>query len=184
MFARFIKIFLPLVFAITFAAGLTYIIAQQDLRVGANDPQIQMALDLSNKLATGVNAKTLVDSANTIDIAGNLNTFVIVYDENGKVISSSGILDGKFPTPPMGVFDHAKVTGQDRVTWQPKSGVRIAAVVNSFDGKSKGYVLVGRNLMEVEKRESTVALKVGISWLAGIFGAFILSLFLKLIKEK
>ena len=57
--------------------------------------------------------------------------------------------------------------GQDRVTWQPEAGVRMATVVVSFD---HGFVMAGRSLTEVEKRESQVESLSGLA-LLGIWVA-------------
>jgi CHASE2 domain-containing sensor protein len=51
----------------------------------------------------------------------------------------------------------------DMVTWQPREGVRIAAVVVSWQG---GTVLAGRSLAQVEIRENNALLIAVAAWLA------------------
>jgi hypothetical protein len=65
------------------------------------------------------------------------------------LIYLTGYLDGKIPIVPLGVLENSKGKDYNFVTWQPKSGVRIASV--SVSAKNY-YVLSGRSLKEVEKR--------------------------------
>jgi hypothetical protein len=66
----------------------------------------------------------------------------------------------------VGVFDYTRAHGQDRITWQPRSGVRSAAIVARYGGAHPGFVLAGRSLREVEAREDRLTLMVGIAWAA------------------
>ncbi len=158
---------------------LVYITAQQILRQGANDPQIQLAEDAAGLLAAGATPEHVLP-LNGIDIAKSLSPFVVVYDESGAPLSSSGMLDGQTPTPPMGVFDtaswHAPIVGhhlalgvpqnESRFTWQTGGGVRIAAVLVQTQGPHPIFVLAGRSLREVEIREGNLGAIVGMAWLA------------------
>ena len=67
---------------------------------------------------------------------------------------------------PSGVFDYTRQNKEDRVSWQPETGVRIAAVVVAYGGAQPGFVLAGRSLREVEARESQIEQITGIAWLA------------------
>lgn len=51
---------------------------------------------------------------------------------------------------------------EDRVTWQPRDGVRIAAVVVAYSG---GTVVAGRSLREVESRADDALAVTGLAWL-------------------
>jgi hypothetical protein len=62
----------------------------------------------------------------------------------------------------MGVLDYVRKNGQDRVTWQPAPGVRMATVVVPY---KNGFVMAGRSLTEVEKRESQVESLCGLAML-------------------
>jgi hypothetical protein len=152
---------------------LVYASTQQVLRQSANDPQIQMAEDAANTLSNGIDISKVVPSAN-IDISQSLSPFIIIYNNNGSPIASNGTLNGKVPAPPPGVFDHAKFNGENRLTWQPESGVRIASVILSYNGKNSGFVLAGRSLREIEVRENQMLSFAGISLLIILFGSFIL----------
>ena len=93
---------------------------------------------------------SIVPAQPTADMAKSLSTFLAIYNATGTPIGSSVSLDGKLPVPPSGVFDSVKLHGEDRFTWQPKPGLRLAAVVTQYSGPQSGFVLVGRSLREVE----------------------------------
>jgi hypothetical protein len=140
-----IRYFIPLAFVITALSGLIYLTGQQNLRQGANDPQIQISEDIASRLS-GSTTIPNIPATNAIDIGKSLNTFIIAY-----------------------VRSH----NQTRITWQPKEDVRSAVVITKFDGKSKGFVLVGRSLREVEEREENLSKMVGLGWIVMMFGTLI-----------
>lgn len=144
---------LPLAVIIILLTGLIYAAVQQNMRLTANDPQIQFTEDASAYLKEGGNPEDVVSSTNKIDMSKSIGTFIIVFDESGKIVASSGLLDGATPAPPQGVLDFAKKNGENRVTWAPRKDVRIAAVVRYYSGKKTGYILAARSLREVEKRD-------------------------------
>lgn len=150
-----------LVLVISLIYGVVYVVAQQQLRSGANDPQIQLAEDTAASLNRG--ASTLVlSAAPKVDIAQSLAPFVIIFDNNKQVLTSTAQLDNSNPVLPPGVLTNTTATHQNRLTWQPRKGVRIAAVVEK---SNDGYVLAGRSLREVEKRESGATDEVIVGWL-------------------
>ncbi len=157
---------LPLAIATAGLCALVYLTVQQSLRMGANDPQIQMAEDASSRLNAGTSAESVVPTTK-VEIADSLAPFLIVFDDSGKVLASSATLHGAIPAYPVGVLDYVSLKGQDRVTWQPEGGVRMATVVVQY---KDGFVMAGRSLTEVEKRESQVELLSGLAML-GIWGA-------------
>jgi hypothetical protein len=145
----------------TFVAGAGYLISQQVLRMSANDPQIQLAEDGASRLLHGETASAVVPERQ-IDMASSLAPFMIFYDDSGHPIVSSALLDGIIPTVPSGVFDYVRSHGEERVTWQPRSGVRISSVVTRTTG---GFVVAGRNMREIEIREGTVFKLAAASWI-------------------
>ena len=151
---------LPLALLTCAFCSLTYLAIQQVLRMGANDPQIQIAEDTAASLASGSNPASLVPST-TVEISTSLAPFVIVLDPSGTIVATSGLLHGQKPTLPAGLLDYARSHGEDRVTWQPEPGVRMAAVIVPVDGGKSGFVLAGRSLREVEKRVDQLTLEVG-----------------------
>jgi hypothetical protein len=155
---------LPLAAAITLLCGLVYLTVQQSLRWGTNDPQIQLAQDAAASLAAGGTPESVLP-ANRVEISTSLAPFMVIYTDSGHPSASSGLLHGTAPLLPSGVFDYARQNGEDRVTWQPEPGVRIAAVVVAFYGAQPGFVLAGRSLREVEIRTSQIKKITAIAWL-------------------
>jgi hypothetical protein len=161
-----IKKWLPLAITTAGLCALVYLTVQQSLRMDANDPQIQMAEDAASTLNAGASVETVVPSIK-VEIADSLAPFVIVFDESGKVLASSATLHGVVPVYPTGVMDYVRKNGQDRVTWQPEVGIRMATVVVPYNN---GFVLAGRSLTEIEKRASQVESLSGLAML-GIWAA-------------
>lgn len=145
----------------TFVAGTAVVISQQVLRLSGNDPQIQLAEDAAQRLNSGEDAAHVVPDRN-VDMAASLAPFVIVYDDAGRPLTSSGNLDGMTPVLPRGVFDFVRSHNEEQVTWQPRPGVRIASVVVRT---SKGFVVAGRNLREIEIRKDKVTQLAMVGWL-------------------
>lgn len=163
-----ISSFLILALVITLFCGLVYFSAQQIYRQSANDPQIQISEDMADYLSQGKDVNAIVPKPE-VDIAKSLVWFVMFFNDKGEIISSNAKLDGQTPVLPFGVLDHARKNGQNRVTWEPKEGVRIAAVVTSYNG---GTVLVGRSLRETENRVHYLGKKVMLAWLITVAAAF------------
>jgi hypothetical protein len=159
---RILKNWLPFAIVTAGLCGLVYLTVQQSLRMGANDPQIQMAEDAASNLAGGASVESVVPAAK-VDLANSLALFIMVFDDSGNVVASSAALHGVTPAYPIGVLDYARQHGEDRVTWQPEVGVRMATVVVRYEN---GFVLAGRSLREVEIRENNVERISGIALLA------------------
>lgn len=149
---------------VSLISGLIYITVQQSLRLSANDPQIQMSEDSAKLLVNGKMPQQLLVNP-IVDLAQSLDPFIIIYSQDGKPVVSSGILNNQIPLPPNGVFSYTKSHTQDRFTWQPQQGVRIAAVITYYPGLHPGFVLAGRSLREVEKREDLLTQQVAVFWL-------------------
>ena len=168
-FKNILRVWLP--FAVTISAFclLVYVTVQQTYRQGADDPQIQMANDAVNALIHGQSAEGLVSPAK-VSVADSLTPFLIIYDATGKVLASSATLDGQSPLLPAGVLNSTKSLGENRISWQPKAGVRIATVIVSFP---EGFVLAGRNLREVEQREAQLSAFAGLTWVLAMLGTLV-----------
>ena len=149
---KFFKNWLPLAVVIVAMCGLVYLTVQQVLRQGANDPQIQLSEDFAASLNSS-KAPSGGFPAQQVEISASLAPFVMIFDDNGKVLISNALLDGKTPQYPVGVFDYVRQHGQDRVTWQPREGVRHATVVTRYSGPAgSGFVVAGRSLRDVEEQ--------------------------------
>ncbi len=170
---------LPLAVVVTALCGLTYLATQQALRHAANDPQIQMAEDAADALAQGATIESQVP-AGKVALERSLAPFVMVLDGSGQVVASSGLLDGNVPTVPQGVINYVRDHGEDRVTWQPAPGVRVAAVVVGYQGAQPGFVLVGRSLRETEKRVGQIGSIIGLAWLVTLAASLVAVFFVEL----
>jgi hypothetical protein len=167
-----IRHWLPLAVVIILLCGLVYLAVQQSLRWGANDPQIQMAEDAAAALAAGGTPESVLP-ATQVDLSNSLAPFLVIYKDTGEPLASSGLLHGAAPLLPAGIFTYTRQNGEDRVSWQPEPGVRVEAVVVAYEGSQPGFVLAGRSLREVERRESQVEQISGIAMLVTLVGSLI-----------
>jgi hypothetical protein len=148
-----------------------YVIPQQVLRTGADDPQIQLATDAAARIENGAVPPEVAKG--NVDITRSLAPFVIVYNDRGQVLASTAQFHGQTPAPPAGIFDYVRTHGEERVTWQPERGVRIASVIERVNGSHSGFVLAGRSLREVQARIDHVQNLAGLTWL-GMLGMILL----------
>jgi hypothetical protein len=152
---------------VTLLTGLIYAGVQQAHRSAADDPQLQIAGDISNKLKKG-GAIDKWFSGDTIEISQSLSVFNVLFNDKGEPVISTGVLNGKMPLLPKGVFDFARKNGENVFTWQPQRGVRMAVVLEALQSSAYSFVAVGRSLYEVEQREENLRWMVIISWLLGM----------------
>ena len=173
-----LKSWLPLAATVTLLCGIIYGTVQQSYRQGANDPQYQMAADAAMTIEKGGNVQSLIPAV-PVDISKTLTPFLIIYDDKGIPVASSGVLDGKIPSPPPGVFDYARTKGENVLTWQPRADVRQAIVVKRIAGAAAGFVLSGRSLLKVEEREQQLVKQIAFGWVFALTSLLILLLLQK-----
>jgi hypothetical protein len=137
-----------------------------------------MAEDAAYTLSQGEPANYVI-ATSKVEMSRSLAAFIIFCDEARKAVALSGFVHGQIPSPPAGVFDYVKRNGQDRITWEPENGVRIAAVFERYEGSISGFLVAGRSLREIEKRESQVEMITGIAMLATWVLALIVVVFCK-----
>lgn len=150
--ARALSVWLPVVVAATVVIVLIFTAAQQNLRMGANDPQVQMAEDAAARLDAGASPNTVIPTE-PVDMARSLAPFLIIFGHDGRPFASSATLNGQTPALPGGVFGSVPSSGRDEITWAPRADVREAAVIVTY---RNGYVLAGRSLRLVEQREDAL----------------------------
>jgi len=171
---KVLKYWIPLAVGLTALTATMLGVSFYILRQMADDPQIQIAEDIAPILATGQDPRALEQQAK-VDISKSLVQFIIVYDNDGKVVASTAKLNEESPIVPKDALEASKATGQNRITWMPQENVRSALVINRFEGEKPGYVVVGRSLREVEKRKQEM-LKLGpLSWGASLFSTLLAS---------
>ena len=164
-----LRLWLPFAVVTTAFCGLAYATVQQSQRHDADDPQIQLTEDTAAALDTGASVDVVVPKAQ-VEMSSSLAPFIVIYDNNGKPIAGSGLLNGEMPAYPIGALDVAKQSGENRVTWQPDANTRIASVVVPYNN---GFVMAGRSLREVEKRESQTEMFAGATWVITLIAIFV-----------
>lgn len=173
--------------AICFVLGSIYVVTQQNIRQSANDLPTVMAKDavdaIKHSLSSESDFWTLVPTKN-IELSRSISPFLYITKSDGAKNNSdisNASLDEKTLSFPLGIFSYAKDHGVDKVTWQPKNGVREAIVVmpysfsngvTSFDG----FVIAGQSLTEYENRIEKIGKTCLVLLLLGTIGN-ILTLF-------
>jgi hypothetical protein len=166
---QIILTWIPFAVVITGLCFFTYVAVQQNYRQSANDPQIQIAQDTAAGL--GENSDIQLNVNTQKDISKTLSPFLMVWNNDKKLLLSNAQVKGETPTVPDGVFDYTRKNKEDRFTWEPQKGVRIAAVMEYYTGKHTGFVLVGRSLKEVEIRENQLAVITMATWVTSLIVA-------------
>jgi hypothetical protein len=166
-YRKIVFAWLPLAVAITVLCALIHLTVQQNYRQSANDPQIQLSQDAAAQLAGGASPGTVIGS-DTVNISQSLAPYIMLYSDNGTIEASSAVLPGGLPKLPLGVLQAAHTKAFNAITWQPEPGVRSAIVVTHFSGAQAGYVVAGRSLREVEKRESMLEIEVLLGWVVAL----------------
>lgn len=167
-------VWLILAIMVTGAVGFPTMAIQQNYRQNANDPQIEITQEVAAAIRKGIPRDQIVSPTGTVDMSTSLSPFIAIYDQDAKVVGSSGKLNEENPIPPSGAFDTAKQKGSVHFTWQPQPGVRIAAVMQEVKGEKTTFVLAGKSLREVEQREKQLTQMAMLTWAALI----LLTLFL------
>ena len=152
MTQRSVMVWLVVAAAVTVLFGGGYVAAQQSVRHAADHPQIEMVRDAIAKLQAGASPSSVLPKTG-VDLARSKDPYLILTDQQGRVLASSATLDGADVVPPAGVFEYVRAHGQDVVTWQPAPGVRSAIAVDSWE---YGFVVAGRSLADTENVESSL----------------------------
>lgn len=149
---------------LTLIFGSIYGISQQVVRQAADDPQIQIAEDVKTYLEQGVGPENF--TTNKVDVRKSLAPFIIIYDKDGALVSGSGYIDEEVPVIPKDVLDSVGSSPYHTVTWEPKDGVRVAAVVTKTE---ENYVVSGRSLRVSEERTLNLIYLIAAGYAAALF---------------
>lgn len=152
-----------------------YTVFQQNMRHRANFPQQAIVQQTVTSLESGADVSDQIPQGN-VNLQSSLSPFVIVYNNAGVAVRSNASVNGHTPSLPKGVLDYTRTNGIDKLTWQPRQGIRIAAVIEHFNGNGGGFVLGGRSLRIVEDHETALLRIVEWTW-AVLLGGFSLLLF-------
>ena len=180
MFLRVARIWLPLAFVVAVTFFALYFGIQQTWRMSADELPERLAEDAATAIAHGAPPASLIGSP-TVDVSTSLAPWVVVYDRMGRPVAWGATLDGQPVRIPRGVFSNVDDSGPhgDRVTWQPRSGIRQAIAVQRVSGAPGGYVAAGQSLREVETRIDVFGLAFLMAWLAATFGSLVIVVILE-----
>ncbi len=146
--------------------------------------QIQIAEDLARQISAASSIPQISPGLTT-DISQSLGSFVLIYDDSNKFVTGSGQVNGQYPVLPAGVFANVRKSGEDRLTWEPAPGTRVALVVTRYDNSThSGFVAVGRSLREVEKRIDMLCLYVIAAWLVALVASFVLIAAVEMLSDR
>lgn len=168
--ARVIGRWIQLASVATALSLMIYMAVHQVGRQTADDPQVQLARDASAELASGIPSESVVGNGQ-VKLETSLAPWITVVDEKGEIVGSSARLRGELRTVPTGVLDHARSSGEERVTWQPEKGVRMATVI--VHDRNGGFVVAGRSLQESEARTLMYGRLMLTGWLLTLVGLLV-----------
>ncbi len=174
---RTVVIFVTLVLLVTVIFGAIFSTGQQVLRGDSDYPQVEVVQQVEGIIKQGVPLDVIVNSEEAIDLEDSMSLFVMIFDKDKNLVGSSAKIGEQSPTPPAGSFDEAKSNGENRFTWQPQDGVRVAAVLKPVGDQA--FVLAGKSLVETDKRIKTLTICTLIGWAVSILFALLLTLAIK-----
>jgi len=154
---------LTLLAVITIIFGTIYSVGQQIMRLGADDPQIQMAEDAAARISKGDTPADVITEK--IDPKISLSPFIVVYDLKGQLAASATYAGTELlPNIPYGVLE-STTDSYKTVTWEPIPNVRLAAVaVKTHDY----YVVSARSLRATESRYGTLMQVIALGWFLSV----------------
>jgi hypothetical protein len=175
---------LPFAVSIVLIYGGLYFCLQQHTRLSVDEILVQYAENTRDKLLSGQPPAQAVSTLEPEDMGKSLSPYVIVYNDSGISVASSTTKQGGLPAPPAGVLVYAQKNGQNRRTWQPEYGGRMAIVVLPYNINGKnGFVLAGRSLREAERMEEILHNQVTIAAIITLLAAY-LAVFIRQFTRK
>ncbi len=144
-------------FVATVALAAVYGGLQQLNRSAADDAGLRISTEAAS---TGTIPPAGV--ADRVDLATSLMPFVIEYGADAAPIRGTGYLDGRLARIPAGVIESTRAHGSDRVTWEPRPGLRFAAVALAAGDR---VVVAAQSLKPTEDRIDRLGLLLALGWL-------------------
>jgi hypothetical protein len=176
-------LFFPLIVLGTLVLLIMYVNDQQNIRLGANEPQEWMAHDAAVKIASGVSPLQAVLGA-PVMVMSEEAPYLIAYNAEGSTTAATGQFVGKVSVLPRGVLEYARDHGTHRLTWEPEQGIRHAIVVVPIDSGRLGYVLSGRSLSYAQVEEQLLSERTVFGWIVLLFMSILASVFGALLLRK
>jgi hypothetical protein len=147
------------IIAITAVFCTVYLVMQQSERQGANDAPERLASQVASRIDAGQSPDSL--TGDDVALERSLAPFFVVYDSTDRPIAGTATLDARVPDVPAGVLAATRRAGSDRVTWQPRQGLRFASV-ELVSGNE--VVMAGQSLAPTENRIDQIGLLVLAAW--------------------
>jgi hypothetical protein len=170
------RAWLAIVGVATLVLGASYTMVQQSTRLSADDLPLTTAQVAKQELQSGSDTKDIVPTLKT-NLRTDTSVFMIITDSSQHVLASSALLEGQTPLPPQGVFSFTNSHGNDRFTWQPTSGVRLATRVTKYgQSPNDGFIITGQSLKPFEDRIQTYTWIALAAWLALLAWSYMLLL--------
>ena len=150
-------LFLGIEVILVLILGVWFVSVQQKIRLSANDLPATIAATAKQNLEQG-----LVDRVTTgkiINLRTDNDPFVIILNQDKKIIGTTALLDNSLISPPVGVMDAATKKGVNKITWAPEKKIREAIIVIPY---KDGYVIAGQSLKTFEDRIGKFQTVVGL----------------------
>ena len=139
-----------------------YGVGKQVRRRDVNQPLIAMLNTAKEELSKGAEITSVIPK-NKVKMETELEPFMIIFNERGEIATGSVELEGKTPKLPISILEVTKDKGINKITWQPKQGIRSAVVIIPYP---HGWILAGRSLRIVEADEIKWLELITILWVA------------------
>jgi hypothetical protein len=169
MFKKFLRLaFLPIIIIILTTAT-AFVLLQQNIRLSA-DEEIST---LSDNIVSAVEKnRAVLDNQpqdQLVDPTKSDLIFIQAYnDDNSIIFSTLGIDNSNQSKIPQSALDTAKKNNRSNITWSPKKDIRLATIVQRFNGDKPGYIVTGRSLKTFDAKVNSIAKTAAISALASI----------------
>lgn len=151
---------------VTIIIGVIYASVQHTWRANANDPQTALLYTMRDRIQQGKPIDFVF--SDSVDLGSSLSPFLVTYNGNGDPLRSNGFIDQNLPRLPKGVLDFARTHGEHWVTWQPRTGIRMAMGILNVQAGAVQFIAAGRSLAQVEQRVSRLEKILLAGWLACI----------------
>lgn len=168
-FAKLLARWLPFAIVVVLICGTIYFVGQQVYRQSADDAVARLAADAVARLESGDSPEDIVGEGR-FDAGASPAPFLVIFDRDARPVAYSATVGAMAPKPPSGVIERARERGENRVTWQPQSGLRYATVGIAANS---GYVaFAAQSLAETEARIARLGWLIAIAFVLGLAGTF------------